>query len=748
MLLYAVIAADKTYLSAAYYDALVRMRQEQTPRPELVLIDSGSASGNQDGFSGVVDGALARSVVDALLEFDAKALVIQTPVLRLSEPGGPDAGEVLAGFDREFGIITDNIQNLFDGIRIGSIEPAEASRFVGETIVLTQNGKERLISIALSGGSEAGQFEKSQAAFANLWAADDVKVRLAAGKIAPSGGKPVTYSRALPDADGIVRRALPLQKAKAENAPPAEHIVVSALKQQLGGEPQVVKTKYGDALIFGAQEKEMYIDGQGALLFDRPAAKHWEAAIPIRLFIDYAEADKTLYKLLSEAVSMAQSAKMEPSFYPPFIYERNKLLFEAITDEENEAAPDLARAAWQDGRAAYFAACDNFFSGGTEQTIALSFDELIENENLSEEGNERIRTMRDRELEKFYIARDIYSSLSKLRGELEKRLDGAFCVMGERHGETESFSDAEADLLLADALISGHAIKPVPPEITKIIAAAALILLVLLSCALAPLASFLWCVISSALVLWAASYFFVRTGWWLDPLVPALAAAASVFTSAFIALLARLGIGSRQTRHQILEEFLPETRLKTFSIDAANTDVRTYMALAAVRLADYDDFEMRRSPETSYKLRRQFLNEARALFFTADAVLAGVESGLLLFAFGAAPRQPADKNILPKPANAAAAFLLDIDFSKLKTAPWYIGLDAGDCVLRLDAVSGYMALGQAAARARSLSLQAKRRGISMLVSKNAGEHLDTALLKKPAGADTYGEEEYFELRRN
>ncbi|MDR0539828.1 MAG: CHASE2 domain-containing protein [Spirochaetaceae bacterium] len=768
--LYALLTFSKPYLSARFYDFLMKMRSERsenTARNSLfLLIDTENAARPGGAFKGFVDGAHFRAVVDALIEFNADTLIIQTPLLGSSGTDTPDEPELSSDFDREFGIVTDNIRNLFEGIRIGSIEPGKAEEFIEETIRLTAAGKERLLNSIIRTPEEAAALlEKSRAAFGRLYAANDIGLQFS-GHTSESG-----FSRAVPDGDGMVRRIAPIAISAMRDAPQdvsadtVPHVALAAMQEKLGGAAHIVETNRGKALVFNKQADEpeaadaaaspplsedaagalLYLDESGALLFDHPAALHNINSAPVEIFIDYAEANRTLHRLLVDAVSLAQSGKIAPDRHPAFLYEKNAMLYGEILyapDAETQAA---AREAWRDARAGYFAACDSFFSEETENAIKNSYDTLIENEHLNETGNNRLREMRERELEKWYIARDIYTALLRARAELGQKLDGAFCVMGPQNTGNTGLSDAETSIVLAGALSRRQSIRPVDFSRICLWTAPALFTAVLVIAKLPAFSSFMWSGFFSLFALALAGGVFIWKGWWFDPLVPALSIAAGTFISAFMALASMVDMSRRSA--QSYHVSIPKTYFKTLLSHDISKNQHAFAALAAVRLPDYPIIESQESADASTKLLFQFTGEARALFFKAGAVLAGAENGTLLFAFGSpVERQSArGKGEMVKPVRRAALFLQEIDFSKIKTAPWSIGLDAGECVFCAGAVSGYTAIGPAAARARLLASLAGHYNTQVLVSKSASEYLEDALLRR-VETDENGSELYFELK--
>jgi hypothetical protein len=350
--------------------------------------------------------------------------------------------------------------------------------------------------------------------------------------------------------------------------------------------------------------------------------------------------------------------------------------------------------------------------------------------------------MRDKEFEKFNIARDYYNSVRRARAGLEKNLDGALCVMGQR-GEGR-LSDAEISILLADSLLTGSGIYPINERYTFYFSAAAVFLAVIVMCSFAPLLSCILSIGFSAVVFLVFAQVFVKSGFWLDPLVPSAAVLTGGITSAFLALIIRLD-GGRLSLFDITAS-MPRAYIKSMFTHDIRQNKRASAAIAAVRIPDFAAFEKNESAEQAARRLRQFHDEARTLFIKAGAVLAGAENGLLIFAFGspleilAGKKKRGKKAAKETPIRNAACFLAKIDFSKIKTSPWYIGLDAGECVFCAFDTSGYHVSGSPAARARMLSSLAGSHNAQILLPASAAEQLAPACLRKiDAGTEVYYE---------
>ncbi|MDR2490066.1 MAG: hypothetical protein LBD20_01535, partial [Spirochaetaceae bacterium] len=274
--------------------------------------------------------------------------------------------------------------------------------------------------------------------------------------------------------------------------------------------------------------------------------------------------------------------------------------------------------------------------------------------------------------------------------------------------------------------------------------AAAVFLAVVVMCSFAPFLSCCFSIGFSAVVFLIFAQVFVKSGFWLDPLIPSVSVLTGGLTSAFLALILRLD-GGRLSLFDITA-VMPRAYIKSMFAHDIRQNKSAAAAIAAVRLPDFGAFETSESAERAARRLQQFHAEARALFIKAGAVLAGTEHGLLVFAFGspleilAGKKKRGKKAAKETPVRRAARFLAKIDFSKIKTSPWYIGLDVGESVFCAFDTSGYHVSGPPAARARVCSSIAGNHNAQILLTAAAAAQLDQASLRKiDAGAETYYE---------
>jgi hypothetical protein len=499
----------------------------------ILLIETGSAKN-------VIKPETAFSIVMTLNELNADALIVEVPVLASSVGTTLSDDELSHSFDEEFGMVETNIKNLFDGIRLGSIAPLDAEAFVNEVIRLAEQSKERLLSTAVNGGEyQPRQFENAAAAFGNVYIPSD----LILGFVGTENGPPKTlsppvYSRVQPDADRKVRRIVPVMKA--EDGTETEHIAFAALKSRFqsasiqmrsvqthGVQTRDILTENGFVLAVGG--RTFALDRNAALIFDIPA----EGAdafrnISVSLLLEYAEADRALYRLLAETPTLAFYV---PAFetYPPILFEQALAMRETLLE-----SPDMdLQIQWKDLRTDYYGALAAFFDEeeGAGVNIRRDFSGLAAQEQFGESGIARLNSLRDGQLDKFGMARELYLRLSALRSRLAGELNAAFCIL------TPADSGAKYSALFANSILTGNYIEPAGLKRTMLISSLCVLTAALIFCSLPVAVSLGICVLTVALAFAGFSYGFVASGVWADPLIPVLALAACGAVSCLCGLL-------------------------------------------------------------------------------------------------------------------------------------------------------------------------------------------------------------------
>jgi hypothetical protein len=752
-----------------HYDMLMRLRPDLKPARLLDRFipsrrQENSAADDNNVYHGILlietgDGGSGENVIASstvfdmlmtLAEMDAGSLLIETPVLGVSGGHSPlSEAELVYRFDEEFNLIESNIQNLFDGIKFGSISPIDAARYVNDVIKLTEQGKNRLLSAAVEGGEEqAEQLENAISVFGSVYIPGDLLVDvIRSDNDAPPALNrshfPV-YFRPPPDKDGKIRRIAPILSA-AQNAE-YEYAAYSALKNKFAhAEVRAADDGFVLALtektpVSGAPQEAIFVlDGTASLLFDIPqggAASFRK--INLALFLEYTETEKMLYRLLAEASTLAQYADISVENYPPFLYAEALLLRETLL--ENPGAELLER--WKSLRSSYYDSLDRFFDedNGAGNKIISSFRELGEQENLDDDGRERLDSLRDEQLEMFNTARDLYTDISALRRNLETELSGSFCILGPASLNTG------LSAMFANSIITGKYI--IPANIKQILFSSLAVVLfsLFVMCGMGATASFCFCILITAFTLAGFSYSFVVSGLWIDPVIPGSALAVGALFSSLYALYTKKETETRLrcayaglVSEAHLKKMLCNPRLAADMTSEKKTTAKA--AVVTVSRPILAAAENGGDAQKSASALRQFRDDVCSVFTRAGAVICGCDGDTVSAAFGSPlelKKKTAGKNPVLRAVEA-----VNLLFETLNAdGTLYAGIDYGECVFFYAPPTRYTASGSPVFRSRLLVTLAYRGKTSALISKTAGEQVDSALLRgvTPAGASGDGAE--------
>ncbi|MDR2738265.1 MAG: hypothetical protein LBB68_00300 [Treponema sp.] len=695
---------------------LIETRLPKSELPAKIPTELPQSELSPDDF---MEPSLAAWVLMTMTEMNAGALVIQMPVSETPFPGGGDlrpaaaqanlsSGELRARFDGEFNLMERNIRNLFEAIRLGFILPEEADRYVGELITITWRGKDRLLQALIptdrSGGSP---FERASAVFGRVWIP---------GK---ADGRDL-YCNSPPDWDGKVRRITPVITQDV-----TEHVVYAALKDRL--EPGLV-------------------DEQGPLIFF-PVTEEDFRRIPLALFIEYEEADRELFRLLSNAESQGIYAGLNPESHPGYLYQYARNMGEALLREPG----DEWKARWITARTTYFQALDDFFNGPWETKLVDGYERMIASESLGVEGIRRITALRNELILSFRNLREKHAGLLERRSALGLALNNSFCIMGSPGPELEHSA------ILANALLTQRAVNPGSDRDALGWSAIGVLIVLTGINFLGP-----WLSLGAGLLLTAVlgiafSYSFILRACWMDPLIPLSAAVAGVLVSFAFALLTKRRAAARIRRAYGSRMATPCLRRLILSGRPLPSETLTAdAAIVAIRNSSLSGIENRSSPSESAAAAAAFREEAFRLFSKAGAVMTGVEGDLAVFAFGSPLERQAMKKM--KSANPhddgnstrAAVLVLDILKNASRTASWRFAIDEGECCFSWSPAAGYTAAGRAVASARLFSSLCSRYKTRLITSGRIAGKLGDVPVKKMGALVDHGSgerEEFYGLEQ-
>jgi class 3 adenylate cyclase len=753
-----------------HYDFLMSRRTAPAVSRELLLIDTDD----------IMEGGAAVQVLLTLIEMDAAALVIETPVLGISA-GRISEDEIWYRFDEEYTLLGRNIRNLFEAIRIGSVSPLDSEKYVEELVELSLRGKDRLAS-ALVHQDEAGMalMDKSVAAFGKVWRAGDLR---------PVDMDTPWYSKPRPDWDGTLRRISPVLSAGNEaeqTVHTTEHVIYAALKS-LFPELYSEYTEFGPVLVCrGARNGEdsiIPLDRSGAILIEQPEHIAFRR-LPLELFLKYEEMDRTLQRLLREADSIGIYSGINPENSPVFLFEYTQ----SLKDEMLEAPDPSSKTDWIHARSEYFSGLDDFLSGPVETNLVTGYEELIASEQLEEEEIARLTALRDELIRHFVTIRENYYELRDLRLSLKENLDSSFVILGPapagssggeiRPAESASPSArtipegvesagffkvsgnrepaaTEVSAVLANTILSGRAIDPGQTRYVLFWSLLAVVVCLLIIFRLRSFAALVTGLVLSILIGAGFSWDFIISGYWIDPLIPlsgSLAGTLVVFSASQVIIRREgrrflLAYGP-YVSSSCLKQLIRRGRPLTTEL------IRVKAAVIAVRKIELLPQEDRGNPLAGAQAAEIFREEISRFFKKAGGIIIGCDGDLVLGCFGsplerialggmkADPSSGADPYArnTQTPAARASAFIAEVladpgagtngGAIRADTSSWCFGVDSGECAFGYMPVSGYSAFGRPVVRSRILSSLAPRYNVQVVVSAAVNESLPDIPVRK------------------
>jgi hypothetical protein len=698
------------------FDALCSMRKNPPVAREILVIETGENSAER-----VVSPAVAAKLVLTLTEMSASSLVFLTPLL--GGFGGEKAGEseLRYFFEEEFKTVNSNIKNLFDGIRLGSIAPQDAVRFVNETLLLTEQSKERLLQAAFQTEEESERrLEKTINVFGAVYFPQDTRLSLVNSAEAPkmtSGIRPGSYSQAATDRDGVLRRIIPFKQDKANS----EHIAWTALKN----------TRYG------TKNLKPFLDETGAIIVEKPKESAEFRSIGLSSFLDYDELERALNRLLAQEMSLAAYSGIDAEKYPPFLFDKALLLQEELLDSKE------IKNRWLDARASYYAALSNFFTEETRGNIENAFKKLIDEEKPDEPGKAKLISLRDAQLQKFNIAREVYIELAAIRETLKAALNNAFCILGNVDRKNLDSNPVQNSALLANAILTESVIINAGLRDTVISALLCAFFITVIILKLRVIPSFIIGLIACFCVFGGFCYSFLLSRLWIDPLIPSLCTAQAAFVSVLCALAARWKM-ARQIKHRFGAVLSAQNlRRLIFANRALPADGNVVLsAIVAVRNQSIFISETTEAPRIAKANIERFRTEVKEIFCASGAVLIGCSGDMVLAAFASPLERLAIwKAKLPpyretlsgwegSAVQKAVKLIKTLPKEKIKSGTWHFGIDYGECVFSWSAISGYMAAGRAVSRSKLLAKLCASYKTKALLSAEANEKVEPSITKK------------------
>ena len=652
------------------FDFFLKYRPPLTVSREVLIIDTDEFIESSDIFS----------ILMTMAEMNASNLIMTAKISGSSSPVSGSEAEIRLRFADEYNILSENIRNLFEAIRSGSVLPSQAPHYVNSLVELTEKSRDRLLSGLIESDEDLA---RSVAVFGNYTEAAE---------------------RPLFDHDGKLRRVQPIDKESS-----IEHPVYGVIKRRYALS-QIINTSEGQMLLQRAhdgKEMEINLDKNGNII--AAGVSGGFRRISQLDFRKYDDAGFAMRRALKEAGDLGALYTTLPEYSPLFLDEYAAALREELLKE-----PDGEKlAAYMAARSEFFKSLKDFLYGQAEATLVKGYEEVIADEtSLNEEGIAKLAQMRKELISSFASMREKYEELFSLYNMLSDSLAFSFCVLGPR-------DNTQYSALLANVLITGSHVRPAFFRYAFYWSIATAVILLLIIFRMRP-ALVLTVGFSSGLL--AAVVFgcnFVITAYWIDP---AIVFISTLSGSLFIFFCKFASIRRRARRFKIAYGMVVPGDVLNALILRGKPDVheRTIANAAIVAIRDFNllSREDREKPQDAGNVLKLFYEDVKREAFSNGAVIAGFQGDTIVVCFGS------PLNSAQEPVLKACSFIKNL--LNNEKISWRFGMDTGECAFSWSAESGFLASGSPVVRAKIFASKAARFNVRAIVSASVWEKIDSA----------------------
>ncbi|MFQ3546737.1 MAG: CHASE2 domain-containing protein [Termitinemataceae bacterium] len=698
MLLYKDIPADKVF------DWFLSFKPPIDAPSDLVIIDTSSDKKNN-----ITQEELSR-LLRMLTILDSRFVVVESDISDSDSRQKTETVNREELVEREFNRIQKNITTLFEGIRMGSIKPQDADRFVKELQILVDAGKRRVLFATLE-QSDAGnmELEKSIALFKHVLFCDDIDNSMKSYNAMDVWGGQAVYSRVEMDADGVLRRMYPIKEQ------PNKHLVHAglALLTELLGSVELEQLDRGIALKKGEDVLVLPTDDRGRFFVVQPVNY---TTIPVSELLEYQEIEKKVYDSLKEMERSGYFRELDPLQYPTTLYEYAQYLEQEAL--ENPVPRTIQQ--WKDARQAFYQAVSAFLSGPAEAKILKGYQDLLQQQELTEEGKERIQALHELTVQSFAWARKAYGDLAVTYSHVSDLVQGSYCIIGPRGGAPQ------ATLALISTILSKNFIYPLDQGYVWVGTCCTLLFLFLLS-----YVASLWVVlvvgasIATACIL-ISFILFLSAGYWFHPFLPAILIIGALGCYVLSVLLYYLAVRRHQEiafksrvspgQFRRLLQGIPLWQYsKGLHPETVHSREGLFLCVRHGGIGHSDEPDQ--LEQRAFKLQ-EFRQRSVAAIRKEGGTVLWMDGELLFAVFGVPVPEEPPQGIL----KALAAFRYIK--AAYKDEPVTGGLDYGSCAFYYDNLGGYTALGRCVVYSRILSNLALKYKKEMLLTEAVNQYLD------------------------
>jgi len=687
-----------------HYDLLLNYKKPVVSN-EILIIET-------DEF---IEGSDFFTVLLTLTEMEAANLILSGRLSPSTTPITLTDADIRMFFTDEYSQLGSNIRNLFEGIRMGFVSPAQAPLFVEQVVESAQQGKERLIKILIDRDEE---LVRSVAVFGNYLDA---------------------YSKPQFDKDGKLRRVKPVEIDGYFENP-----LFASLKNRYAISQIETTDKKLILWLRGHDGKDLDItlDNDGNII------TQWNCdfrRIDIDLFRKYEEAGNTMLELLAQANELKVFSQILPEAIPLFLGEYAASLLEDLIKSPNNEN----RLAWIAARTNYFKSLNDFFTGPTETNLINEYEELIADTDSSKKRElDHLIGVKDKLIGIFALMRETYAGLSSSQSRLKQELGLSLCIMGNE-------PNVKYSAMLANALITGSHIKPVHSRYVIFMSIAAVFVILIIIFMMRPLVLLIVGIILGVLSSGIFSGLFIFYSYWMDPLIVLGSSLVSSFVL-FYCKSSYLNYRARTFRSAYRTAVSKDVLRKLINYGKPGlSEVNvSYAAVIAIKDVNLFGKEEKEAAKDAGKTKRAFYASAKKILFNSGAVIAGFEGDTILACYGS-PLEIQPKLIAHKwaddgqpiaksyhPADKACALVRQL-LQKEKIT-WKFGIDAGLCTFSWSPETGFSVSGNPAIKARTLVIKTSRYKGRAFISDSVREKI--GLSADETASFSAGGDSFFELK--
>lgn len=561
------------------YSLFLGFREPLRPSRELLILEAEAGKSLQPS-------RLAKDI-EGLAEFGAKSLLVDIPV-EWSATEASAASRLSSLRDlvgTEFSLVTDNVETFYQGLRSGSLRPADSGVQAESLLALIDASRDRLLAesaplpdqgpalaaalglarpdwLAVDLSPTPGPLTAEESTFINgsALAAGWGGLVFALPEIAGLRLPPLALAQAASgygfSARLSVDPSLPAARFRAPSFSPLAafegavlpHAALLLLADRLGASATTVGLeglRLAGAHLANQEPTDLVLPlgRDGLLLIDKPSAENGQTRrLSLARLAEYRSAEASLVRAVRAVEKAGYLVERAP---PSALWDRTVALeAELLTPGKEKAGQALG--SWKEAKLSFFAAAEAAMA--EKARIDSLCAGLLATPGLSTVAATGVQNLRDSADGAFTKVASALEATRALRSRLGEEIGGSICILGEEPrrgaggfiprggGRPVDPAGEVADFLRAG--LSGRFISAPSEEAAAGSAVLAVLILALGLLLMAPRVVLALGILAAAGFGAASGLLLVEAGLWLSPLVPALASIVPGLVALIIDVLA------------------------------------------------------------------------------------------------------------------------------------------------------------------------------------------------------------------